>query len=207
MKNFLKPATILLAAPMWMLAAEPTASDVAEKHRDAANEVADRQDELSADVQQLTIEQTVPKVIALLSEVEEMMNEATDHLSEAETGGKTIAAQTEVIEKIFQAAMAKQQKSGGGASGGAMMDMMKRMMGKEPGDKKGKSKGKGEGEEGGMGQTGKSDSANTTTNGQVGGTLETRTVPKAGGTAGRNLPEEFNRALDAYNRGAEKKAK
>ncbi len=209
MKNLLKVAAILVAAPMVMLAAEPTVAEIAEKHRDAANEVADRQDELSADVQQLTIEQTVPKVIELLNEVEDMMDEATDHLAEAETGGKTIAAQTEVIEKIHEAAKAKQQQSGSGASGGAMMDMMERMMGKEPGGKaKGKGKGGGPSEQGGTeGQTGDSDSANTTTNGEVGGKLEVRTVPKAGGSAGRNLPEEFNRALDAYNRGAEKKAK
>jgi hypothetical protein len=210
MRSILNISAILVAAPVWMMAAEPTASEVAEKHRDAASEVADRQDELSADVQQLTIEQTVPKVIELLSEVEDMMDEATDQLAEAETGGMTIAAQTEVIEKIHEAAKAKQQQSGSGASGSAMMDMMERMMGKESdGEKKGKGKGKGkgEGQQGGQGQTGDSDSANSTSNGEVGGELETRTVPKASGSAGRNLPEEFNRALDAYNRGAEKKAK
>lgn len=205
MKHFLRPVAILLAAPMWVMAADPSPPEVAKKHRDSANKVADRQDELSADVQQLTIEQTVPKVIELLSEVEDMMDEATDQLAEAETGGQTIAAQTEVIEKIHEAAKAKQQQSGSGASGSAMMDMMERMMGKEP---DGKKKGKGKASDiGSNGQTGDSDSANTTTNGEVGGKLEVRTVPKASGSAGRNLPEEFNRALDAYNRGAEKKAK
>ena len=208
MRNFLNATVILLAAPMWMMAAEPPAAEVAEKHRDGASEVADRQDELSADVQQLTIEQTVPKVIELLSQVEDMMDEATDKLAEAETGGATIAAQTEVIEKIHEAAKAKQQQSGSGASGSAMMDMMERMMGKDPdGEKKGKGKGEGQAEQGGQGQNGRSDSANGTTNGGVGGELEARTVPKASGSAGKNLPEEFNRALDAYNRGAEKKAK
>lgn len=208
MRDFLKPAAFFVAMPLWSFAAEPTDAEIAEKHRNAANEVADRQDELSADVQQLTIEQTVPKVIELLSEVEDMMDEATDQLAEAETGGATIAAQTEVIEKIHEAAKAKQQQSGSGASGSAMMDMMERMMGMKPGgEKEGEGKGEGESEKGGKGQTGDSDSANSTTNGEVGGELEARTVPKASGTAGRNLPEEFNKALDAYNRGAEKKVK
>ncbi len=208
MRTSLKTSMILMVASAWVAAAEQPVSEVAEKHRDAANEVADRQDELSADVQQLTIEQTVPKVIALLNQVESMMDEATDRLAEAETGGETIAAQTEVIEKIHEAAKAKQQQSGSGPSGGAMMDMMERMMGKKPdGEGKGKGKGENEGQEGGQGQTGLSDSANSTTNGEVGGKLEVRTVPKASGSAGKNLPEEFNRALDAYNRGAEKKAK
>ena len=49
---------------------------------EGATKIADEQDELSADVQQLTIEQTVPKVIELLNEVENIMDEATDQLAE-----------------------------------------------------------------------------------------------------------------------------
>ena len=60
------------------------------------------------------------------------MDEATDRLAEADTGGETIAAQTEIIEKIHAAAKEKQSQGGGGKSGGAMMDMMERMMGKKP---------------------------------------------------------------------------
>jgi hypothetical protein len=94
--------------------------------------IADEQDELSADVQQLVVEQTIPKVIELLTEVEDIMDEATD-LAEADTGGETIAAQTEIIEKIHAAAKEKQSAKGGSSKpGGAMMDMMERMMGKKP---------------------------------------------------------------------------
>ena len=76
--------------------AEETApEDLAVKHTDGSSKVADEQDELSADVQQLASEQTVPKVVELLTEVEDIMDEATDWLAEAETGGKTLAAQTE----------------------------------------------------------------------------------------------------------------
>ena len=82
-------------------------------------------------------------------------------------------------------------------------------MGKSPdGDKPGKGKGKGKpGKSGGEGQTGLSDAGNSGTTGQSGGESEVRKVPKASGSAGRSLPEEFNKALDAYNRGAEQKAK
>ena len=189
---------------------EKKPDDILAEHREGANKVADKQDELSADVQQLTIEQTVPQVIELLNEVEKIMDEATDQLAAADTGGTTLAAQTEIIEKIHAAAKEKQKQQGSGQSGSAMMDMMERMMGKTPdGDKEGKEKGKGDkpGESGGEGVTGSSDAANEQTTGQAGGKSEARRVPKASGTAGHVLPEEFRKALDAYNRGATEKLK
>ncbi len=207
MKHFTIIAALLTAVPV-SAAEEESPEAILDKHREGSEKVADRQDELSADVQQLTIEQTVPKVIELLSEVEDIMDEATDNLAESETGGTTIAAQTEVIEKIHEAAKAKQQQSGSGKSGSAMMEMMERMMGKEPdGKQPGEGKGDKPGETGGKGQTGESDSANELAAGQAGGESEERRVPKASGSAGRSLPEEFNKALDAYNRGAAKKLK
>ncbi len=182
--------------------------EMLKKHGEGAEKVAEGQDELSADVQQLVIEQTAPQVIELLSEVEEIMVEATEYLLEPETGGKTLAAQTEIIEKIHQAAKAKQQQSGSCESGSAMMDMMERMMGKKPGEGEGKEKGKGKGkgkggDQGGEGQKGDSDEANTENGGESNEKMEERRVPKAGGKAGSGLPEEFQEALDAYNRGLE----
>jgi hypothetical protein len=178
------------------------------KHLAGSSRVADDQDELKADVQQLIVEQTIPKVIELLTEVEDIMNEATDLLAEADTGGVTLAAQTEIIEKIHEAAKERQSQSGAGESGGAMMDMMERMMGKNPdGEPKGQSEGENPGSEGGQGQTGDSDAANENAIGAGGGPTEQRRIPKAAGTAGREIPEEFKRAFDAYNRGAEQKMK
>ncbi len=190
-----------------------TPAEMLAQHREGSAKVADEQDELSADVQQLVIEQASPKVIELLGEVENIMDEATDLLTESDTGGKTIAAQTEIIEKIHAAAKEKQsQGKSGGKPGSAMMDMMERMMGKKPGEGEGKGKGKGEGkgeggEEGGKGQTGLSDTANEATGGIGSGTSEIRRVPKAAGSANLALPEEFRKAFDAYNRGAEKMVK
>lgn len=178
------------------------------RHSRGSEKLADEQDELSADVQQLVIEQTNPKVIQLLSEVEGIMDETTDYLADQDTGGKTIAAQTEIIEKIHEAAKEKQAK-GGGAPGSAMMDMMERMLGKKEGEGegKGKGKGKGAGSEGGEGKTGDSDSANSANSGNAGGNVNERTVPKSAGQAGKGLPGEFQQALDAYNRGLEGKTK
>lgn len=183
-----------------------------EDHHDGSKKLAKRQDELAADVQQLEIEQTVEKVIALLKECEDIMGEATSNLLETNTGGDTIAAQTEVIEKIYEAAKEKQkqQGQGQGQSGSAMMDMMERMMGKTPeGDKKGEGEGKGKqpGDKPGQGQTGDSNSANTANGGAGDGKQEARRIPKAAGAAGKAVPEEFRNALDAYNRGAEKLSK
>jgi len=185
-----------------------------EKHREGSEKVAVDQDELSADVQQLVIEQTNPKVIQLLGEVENIMDEATEMLMEHDTGGKTIAAQTEIIEKIHAAAKEK-QKGSGSKSGGAMMDMMERMMGKGEGQGKkpgqgqgeGEGQGEGQGDKGGKGQTGDSDTANTDQSGIGTGPDETRRIPKASGTAPIAIPEEYRSAFDAYNRGAEKLVK
>ena len=210
MKTSLLITTLCLLVPCVKAAEQPSPEEQLAKHRDRSTKVADAQDELSADVQQLVIEQTDSKVIALLSEVKKMMNEATDQLAEANTGGETIAAQTEIIEKIHAAAKQKQSKGSGGKPAGAMMDMMERMMGKKPGegkDGKGKDgKGKG-GNQGGKGENGLSDADNDAVNGLSSGKNEQRHVPKASGSANLEIPEEFRKAFDAYNRGAEKKVK
>ena len=208
-------AALALAATAWAAAAAapPAAADPAldpaAKHQQGAAKVANDQDELAADVQQLTIEQTIPKVITLFKEVESIMDEATDWLAEYDTGGRTLAAQTEVIEKIYEATKERQKQQGSGKSGGAMMDMMEKMLeqgeGKD-GEKKA-GKGKKPGDQGGQGMTGGSDAANDPTAAAGDGKSEARLIPKAAGTAGHALPEEFRKALDAYNRGLEKKLK
>ncbi len=187
-----------------------------EKHTKGSEEVAVDQDELSADVQQLVIEQTNPKVIELLGEVENIMDEATEMLIGHDTGGKTIAAQTEIIEKIHAAAKEK-QKGSSSKSGGAMMDMMEKMMGKgqgqgqgqgnKPGEGEGEGEGEGQGNTGGKGQTGESDTANGHEGGIGTGPDETRRIPKASGIGPATIPQEYRKAFDAYNRGAEELAK
>jgi len=208
MKIFLKLFLLFACLPTTAIAEGVATAHAVTQHREGASKVADQQDNLAADVQQLTLEQTVPQVIQLLTEVGEIMDEATDKLTASDTGGTTIAAQTEIIEKIHAAAKAKQQQQGSGQSGSAMMDMMERMMGQAPdGDKAAKGKGDKPGDSGGQGVTGLSDTVNEAVTGRGDGKTEARRVPKASGSAGRGLPEEFRDVLDAYNRGAEQKLK
>ena len=172
-----------------------------ERHQTGARDLSDVQDELAADVQQLTIEQTAPNVIELFREVEDAMDEAAELLYDHETGGETLAAQTHVIEKIYEAAQERQkQQGGGGQASGAMMEMLQRMMGQEPGQE---GQGDQPGNQGGEGQTGDSATGNEAVDGSISGkNSEARTVPKGAGQAGKALPREFQPALEAYNRGA-----
>lgn len=172
------------------------------KHQKGSSVLATDQDELSADVQDLIDEQTSEQVIQLLEEVEEIMGETIDRLDKTDTGGETIAAETEIIEKIFDAAKKRQQQSQqegkGSPQGEGMMEMMEQMMGKS-GDQPGKQPGQGEGK-GGQGKKGDSDASNDKFGGKNAGDSESRTVPKAAGKAGTGLPPEFQKALDAYNK-------
>lgn len=200
MKTF--PLLLTLSALSGILSARDAP---AIDHATRAEELAEAQDNLSADVQQLVIEQTNPRVIELLGSVEDIMDEVVEKLAEGETGGETLAAQTEIIEKIHEAAQAKQKQPGNSGAGGAMMDMMERMMGK-PKDGDGPAKdgqGAGGGDQAGQGSGGESDTAQQPTGGPSTGKREIRRVPKAAGRAGTAIPAEFRKAYDAYNRGLE----
>lgn len=174
------------------------------EHQQGSTKTSVKQDELAADVQQLRIEQTNPEVITLLDDVESIMDEASENLLDANTGGDTIAAQTEVIEKIFEAAKKKQQGQSQGQGAQGMMEMMKRMMGEgAEGDEK--KPGNQPGNQPGEGMKGDSDTANAANNGSgAGEKAEERRVPKASGMAGQPFPEEYRKALDAYNRALSK---
>jgi hypothetical protein len=184
------------------------AEEPIEQHRQATAKIADHQDELSADVQQIRIEQTSSQVIELLDQVRTVMNEATDQLAASDTGGKTIAAQTEVIEKIHAAAKEKQKQSGGSQSGGAMLKMMEHMMGEKSDSPQSSGAQPGDaGEKAGETGQGTGAAAGDQINDSPSAKDDTRRIPKASGEAGRTLPDEFQQALEAYNRGLEKKVK
>ena len=91
-------------------AIEENVQQALQQHGEKAQSLAIEQDELSADVQDLIDEQTDAEVIGILREIEVIMADATDLLEQKNTGGATIATETEVIEKIFEAAKKKQQK-------------------------------------------------------------------------------------------------
>ena len=89
----------------------PLASLTAEvDHGAKTTELADEQDELAADVVEMIEQQTAENVIELLTEVEVIMGETIERLDEEDTGSDTLAAQTEIIEKIFEAAEKRQQQ-------------------------------------------------------------------------------------------------
>jgi hypothetical protein len=176
------------------------------KHREGASVVADAQDELAADVQQLVIEQTLPDVIKLLKEVEGLMDEATNRLADGDTGGETISAQTAIIEKIHAAAKERQASGVQSAASDAMMDMLERMMGRSL-----QGEGKGENSKMGGNSGQQSDDISNQVDDVKGessdGETAKRRVPKASGGAHLEIPNEFKKLLDAYNRGAEKLVK
>ena len=214
----MRTAALLWIAAALTCAAEEEKQDLAAKiatHQDGSRKLAEAQDELAADVQQLIIEQTQPTVIKLLEGVNEAMDEASGLLIEHDTSGVTIAAETDVIEKIFEAAKERQkqqQQQNGqqqGQPGSAMMDMMAEMLGmsQQNGNQPGQQQGQQAGDQGGEGKTGLSDAANSAVGGAPGGKVEERRVPKSSGKTGEGLPREFQEVLDAYNRDAEKLAK
>ncbi|MFT6864328.1 MAG: hypothetical protein ACJAVK_002893 [Akkermansiaceae bacterium] len=179
---------------------EATKAKALVAHQDGSEKVSIDQDKQAANAQELIFEQTNTTVIELLTKVEILMAQATDRLEDGNTDSDTIAMQTEIIEKIYEAAKEKAQSSPGPSqpSMGAMLEMMGQMMGKEPGkDQDLKS------EKGGEGSTGDSDSANTQNKGKSNGENgEERRVPRAAGQSGNTLPPEFQKALDGYNKGA-----
>lgn len=186
------------------------------------------QDELQADVQELVAEQTDEEVVSLLEECQGAMNEAIDGLEAYNTGGSTIAAQTEVIELIFKAADKKAGSSGNAGGMQGLLQMMRGMMGEDyaaegQGDgegegKEGKGKGDGDGDEKGDAEgEGKGKGGNTPGKGGNGGgsvkndlndgamseKKEPRRLPKSAGKAGVAYPREFSQAMDAYNKSLE----
>ena len=197
-----------------------TPEQIIKSHAEGSKLVAREQDELSADVQELIQGETNAKVIDFLAEAEELMAQATDRLEKLDTSGATIAIETEIIEKIAAAAKQKQQsaegeegeegeegKGKGKGKSGALMEMMQQMMGQgskgdQPGKQPGKGPGKGPGgQSGGEGQEADSATGNQTSSEKSSGNKESRRLPKKSGSAGTTLPPEFNKALDAFNKG------
>lgn len=87
------------------------------KHKETAEKLAVQQDELQADTSDLIMGETNEEVIDLLKKCRHAMNDAVDLLENYNTGGPTLAAQSDVIELIYLAAKARMSMPGGGAGG------------------------------------------------------------------------------------------
>ena len=171
-------------------------------HQTGSDEVANAQDELSADVQELIQEETNEKVIEFLAEAEELMVQTTDNLYNHNTSNFTIAIPTEIIEKIAQAAQQKSKSSPSKGKGdGALMEMMNQMMQQSQGNapQPGEKPGEGSGSKPGEGGEGGSQLANGASDGDSTDSDQSRRLSKSSGSAGTTLPREFHKALDAFN--------
>lgn len=204
-----------------VMAETPVYSD---KHIEITKKLSIRQDELQADTSDLILGETNAEVVDLLKKCRNAMNDAVDMLDEHDTGGRTLAAQSDVIELIYQAAKAK--NSGNGAKGQAIMDMLRQLLGMdssspeegqeataegEGGGKEGEGqgkqgKGKGKGTSPGKGAQGSSDMASSQETGVSDPDMaaESRSVPKSTGISPDEMPVEFRKALDAYNKTLQK---
>lgn len=73
--------------------------------------LAKRMDDLSAEAQDLAWNHTNPKLAEFLKEIDNAMLDARDLLEAQKTGGATVAAQQDVLEKIYEAAKKAAQNS------------------------------------------------------------------------------------------------
>lgn len=206
------------------------------KHKETAEKLAVQQDELQADTSDLIMGETNEEVVDLLKKCRHAMNDAVDLLENYNTGGPTLAAQSEVIELIYLAAKARMSMPGSGEGGGkmpkfgegkgmkpgseALMNMLRQLLGMDSesqsmqqGDSEGEGQGQGQGEgqngrgnKPGKGADGKSDMASSQEKGvsNPDTAAESRSVPKSTGMSADDMPAEFRKALDAYNRTLQK---
>lgn len=190
------------------------------KHMETATRLAGQQDELQADTSDLIMGETNEEVVELLKKCRHAMNDAVDLLEVYDTGGKTLAAQSDVIELIYLAAKKKMHGSKPGAM--ALMDMLRQLLGMdessmEQGEQEGKENGEGKGQgdgsskdgkgnNPGKGADGKSNMQSTQEKGVSNPDMaaESRSVPKSTGMSPDDMPSEFRKALDAYNKTLQK---
>ena len=195
---------MILALSLPCAAAPAPAPEYSAKHRETASKLAVQQDELQADTSDLILGETNEEVVDLL----EVYN----------TGGQTLAAQSDVIELIYQAAKAKMTGADGRPKPGgrALMDMLRQLLGMDSDSQSAEQQeGNGKGQEGsqrgsgnnpGRGANGKSNMASSQDKGvsNPDTAAETRSVPKSTGMSADDMPSEFRKALDAYNKTLQK---
>jgi hypothetical protein len=182
---------------------QPSPKEAAPKRQvtDASTKLADEQDELQADLMDLISTQSDAKVIKLLKRCQKATNDAVDLLEVGNTGGQTIAAQTEVIELIYKATKQMNSDSQGNPKPGTntMMTMMERMLGMEQQAKNSRALTAGNGT-GGEGAYEGSPNTEAVEAIDTQSTSKERTVPKSTGSGVTEMPEEFREVMDAYNK-------
>ncbi len=183
--------------------------EVDKKYVERAKELADRQDKLLTDFDNIPEQAQVPaaaqmQLAQLWEAVDLAMADAIVTMRKPDTGGDAIAAQTEVIELLGKVLDQAGQSGGGGGGGGAgqmaslqqMMQMLGRGMGMGAGGagSGGNPMGGGTSEASGRG-TGRGD----------GNMAGERRVDQAGGRDMASVPVEFREALEGYYNAVDKK--
>lgn len=203
----------LLAFPAAVFAEDgpKTVLEPDQKTKTAIRQLTREQDELQADLTDIISDQTDEQVIELLKKCRISMNDSIDLLELNRTGSATLAAQSDVIERIYQAAKKKYGEGDNCKKGSAgVMSMLRRMLGmespsgqKDGGNGEEKSGNRNPGQKPGEGgQSG--EGAFASRPGEPGLSDpnmrgETRTVPKSTGVGSADMPEEFRETLESYN--------
>ena len=144
----------------------------AEELSKTQDELRDRVDKVIERIQELPdAAANFGKELRLLGAVSQVMTEATDILSQPDTGKPAIAAETEAIELLLQSKRINPKGGGGGGStpggggGGTTTDSALALVGSGSNEKE---------------------------------TKETRGVSQATGESGKAFPEEFRSGLDEF---------
>ena len=164
------------------------------EYSEKANRIADEQDDLYRMLQQVMekVEDT-PDAVELLEGAGKAMKDAEEMLKKPQTDVETIAAETEVIERLSGAfQQSAKQQQGKGKPGSKMMAMLMQMLMQQQG--KGKP-----GTKPGEGAGGFSDDPNKRFTGpDFHKNDPDRNVDQTGGTESINLPEEYKSAIEAF---------
>ena len=156
------------------------------------------QDNLQAHWQELQADYDNPKIEPLLKECQKAMNDVLDYLEQEETGGPTLAAESEVIEKIYEAAEQKANSPQASQGMKGLLMMMQSMMGKASGPAAptpGKGGSSGENLSQGSKTSPTQEKGDSAPQKQSG-----RRVGKSTGSAGVEVSEEFRQEMENYAR-------
>ncbi len=225
----LRLGPVVLAVGLGLAGVAGAGEDAPAKDRTAelkerTEALARRMDELSAEAQDLVWNHTNPKLTEFLKGIDGAMLDARDLLEAYRTDGETVAAEQDVLEKIYEAAKkAAQQPSaqpqpqpqpgqqGEGQQGQgsqqdqqnqqglqAMLRMMENMLGITPTEQPGQGQG---GSQPGQGAKGPGTGSGAAARGPHDKEMtEERTVPKAAGNPAGLTPPEFREPLEAFHR-------
>lgn len=216
-------STVLLAFAGYSVA-DDDAPPIDAKTQATLRQLAMEQDELQADLSDIISDQTNAEVIELLKLCRTAMNDSIDLLEQHDSGSKTLAAQSDVIERIYQAMKEKYESSEDPEAAAGVMSMLQRMLSIPEGGEGGQSPNKPSQDvnDGGQGDGSPGNSENKHAGSQPGDSqsggvaatqsagkqgqsdpnikTEERTVPKSSGVGPAEMPEEFRNMLELYNK-------